>query len=163
MIYGFETDDEHVATGSLIVYCVWRSRDLKRYKVTPDVWSQVERFAKASAKRATTIPRFLEALKPKLMCGTISPKWMAVGIKGAIPMIETPDGLRIHVTADEGQREFLAPVIERADHKRVIDALYRETSWVILLVRDRLERERIVEKRFAAAFDDEAVEEATWT
>ncbi len=152
MIYGFDTDDEAATAAALLVYCVYRSRDQQRYKVSPDMWSQIERFAKASAKRATSIPRFLESFKPRLLCGTIAPKWMAVGVRGVIPMIETPDGLRIQVTADDEPREFLTAVIARADERTVLDRLYHETAWVILLVRDRLDRERPVEHRVAAAF-----------
>lgn len=159
MIYGFDCADEAAAVAALCVYVCWRSRDLRRYRVTPDVWSQVERFAKSAAKRAGSIPEFLERLKPRLMVGTLSPRWMAVGLKGAIPMVETADGLRIQVSAPEEQREFLTAVLERADHKAVLDRLSRETAWVILLVRDRLERERAVEGRFAAAFAaDDAME-----
>lgn len=161
MIYGFDTEDEAAATGALLVYAVWRSRDQKRFKVTPDVWSQVERFVKASAKRAETLPRFLEALKPRLSCGTIDPRWMRAGMAGEIPAVVTDDGVRLVVAAEDGQREFLAGVFGRADHGAALERLYRDTAWVILLVRDRLERERPVEARFAATVaegeDDGAV------
>lgn len=150
MLYGFDTSDGAAATGALLVYAVWRSRDMRRFKITPDVWGKIERFTKASAKRADSLPRFLEALKPRLLCDTVSPRWMAVGLAGEIPAVVTDDGVRLQVGAPEGQREFLAGVFERADHTATLDALYRETAYVVLLVRDRLERERPIETRFAA-------------
>lgn len=152
MQYGFDTDDPHAATAALLVYVVWRSRDPRRFAITPDVWARVERFAKGSAKRATSLPDFLERLKPRLVCGTLAPRWMAVGLAGEIPMVVTDEGYRIQVSAEGEQREFLARVIEDADAPAVLRRLSRETAWVILLVRDRLERERPVEQRFATAF-----------
>lgn len=156
--YGFDTHDRDVATAALLVYAVWRSRD-RRHKITPDVWGQNERFVKSAAKRAGSIPEFLERLKPKMSCATIHPKWMAVGMAGEIPMIVTDEGYRIQLGDDGERREFLARVIEEADHEAVLRKLRNETAYVILLVRDRLERERPIEQRFSAAFaadeDDE--------
>jgi hypothetical protein len=158
MIYGFDTDDEHAATGALLVYATWRSRDQARFRVTPDVWSQVERFVKASAKRAVTIPQFLELLKPRLSCGTLAPWAMQVGLRGPTPLLSMGSGQVLEVATPEDQREFMAGVMERADHRAVIDRLYRETAWIVLLVRDRLERERPIEaraQRIAAALEEE--------
>lgn len=153
MIYQFDTEDEHAATAALLLYCIWRSRDRKRFRIDPDLWSRIERFTKAAAKRAETLPRFIEALKPRLMCATINPRAMAVGVTGEIALIAAGDGAYIQPHAPEGQREFLTSVLERADHRQVLDRLYRETAWVVLLVRDRLEREKPIEARFETTLD----------
>jgi len=152
MIYGFDTDDLDAATGALLVYAVYRSRDMRRFKVTPDLWSQIERFVKAAAKRADTLPRFLEALKPRLACGTINPKWMEAGIRGALLLGEYATGERVAI-AGEPHREFLTGVLAQVEHRSVLTLLYRETAWIVLLVRDRLEREKPVETRFARDVD----------
>lgn len=163
MIYGFDTDDEAAATAALIVYATWRSRDRDRFRVTPDVWARVERFVKASAKRAETLPRFLEGLKSRLACATLDPRWMRAGLAGEIPAVVTEDGVRLVVVAEPEQREFLAGLFERADHAAALARLYQDTAWIVLLVRDRLERERPVEARFAAAAAAKAGEgESGW-
>lgn len=46
------------------------------------------------------------------------------------------------------RREFLTRVIDEADDEAVLDVAYRQTSYVVLLVRDRLERERPYEAEF---------------
>lgn len=155
MIYGFDTDDAAAATAALLVYATWRSRDTSRYRVTPDVWSQVERFTKAAAKRSTTLAAFIEALKPRFYAGTLSPRAMEAGIKGPVPLLALGSGAVLEVAAPEEQREFMVGVIERADQKAVLDRLYRETAWVVLLVRDRLERERPIESRVARMVQEE--------
>lgn len=150
MIYGFDTSDEPAATGALLVYAVYRSRDRRRYKVTPDIWEQIERFAKDSAKRSRSLPAFIETLKPRLHCGTVHPRWMAVGAPGDAPLIyhysETGTLKEaMQFAARPGQREFLTSIFERADARAVLRTLYGETAWIIMLVRDRLEREKPIE------------------
>lgn len=150
MRYGFDCDDETAATAALLVYATWRSRDVTRFRVTPDVWSQIERFTKASAKRARSIPEFLESLKPRVLAGTLSPRAMEAGVKGPVPLLSMGSGQVLEVAASDEQREFMVGVIERADQRAVLDRLYRQTAYIVLLVRDRLERERPVERRLTA-------------
>jgi hypothetical protein len=164
MIYGFETDDESAAVAALIVYVIWRSRDRAKFKITPDVWGQIERFVKDAAKRAQTIQDFIESLKKpgRMNAPTLQPRYMEVGAKGEIPMIAVvnDDGtLReaIQFGADRelGLREFGTRVIERANAPAVIRTAYRNTAWVVLLVRDRLERERPIEQQIETAIQGE--------
>lgn len=154
MIYGFDSDSRDAATAALLVYAIYRSRNRKRFRVTPDMWSQIERFVKASAKRATSLPRFIEALKPRMCCESIHPTAMAVGLSGTIRMIRTEAGELIQPHAEPEQREFLTRVLDGVEHKVVLDLLYRETSWIVLLVRDRLEREKPIENRFETELDE---------
>ncbi len=154
MIYGFDTDDQQAATAALLVYAVYRSRDLRRFKVTPDLWAQIERFVKSAAKRACSLPAFIESIKPRLLCGTIHPRWMQVGVVGVLPHIDAAGHLEYLQQADS--REFLTSVLAAADTKAVMSRLYKETAWVVLLVRDRLEREKPIESALTAAIGDAA-------
>lgn len=146
MIYNFDTDDTNAATAALLVYAIYRSRDLKRFKITPDLWAQIERFAKASAKRARDIPEFIEQLKPRLACATIHPRTMEAGIKG-LQAITNADGRTEYIQSGDS-REFLTGVLRECDPRNVLERLYKNTAWVVLLVRDRLERERPLESKW---------------
>src|SRR5690606_13660513 len=131
--YGFDTHSLTEATAALCVYAVWRSRDRARFRITPEVWSQAERFVKASAKRARNVPEFLEAVKPRFACGTIHPRAMAVGIKGT-PTLTTERGEILELgSAVEEQREFLTGVLARVNQRAVVDLLYKQTAYIILL------------------------------
>lgn len=154
-IYGFQTRDRDEATAALLVYVVWRSRDTARYKIMPDVWSQVERFVKASAKRSRDIGDWLESMKPRLYAGTLSPRAMEVGIKGAVPMLSLGGGAVLEVEAPEDRREFLMGVISRANEQVVIGHLYNHTSKIVLLVRTRLENEKPLESKVAKLIEQE--------
>lgn len=149
MIYNFDTDDHNSATAALIVYAIYRSRDKRRFKVSPEMWGQIERAVKAAAKRATNLPRFIDTLMPKLYCPSINPKWMEVGLKGGlISRQNSAGGTEFMEFAADDSREFLTKVLNGIEHQDVIDKLYKETTWIILLVRERLEREKPIEASF---------------
>jgi len=145
--YNFDTDDHTAATAALLVYAIYRSRDSKRFKVTPDMWGMIERAAKSASKRAGDLGDFIEKLKPKLHCPTIHPRWAKTIPDGLINMKMMPDGTVAQVE-DKGCRQFLTDVLQEVDHREVLDYLYRKTALVVLLVRDRLEREKPIETRF---------------
>lgn len=145
MIYSFDTDDDNEATAALLVYAVYRSRDVRRFKVSPDMWERIERFTKASAKRAKNIAQFLESLKPRLLCGTLHPRWMETGIKGLLPITDSAGHTNYIQSADS--REFLTGVIAMSNETLVLRKLYRETTLIILLVRQRLEVEKPIESK----------------
>lgn len=148
MYYGFETNDENAALGALLVYGIYRSRDIKRFKVTPDMWGIIERAVKSSAKRALDLHDFIEKLKPRLMCSTLKPKWMATdeeALLSPVTMAVNRETGEIIQKQDKGRRQFWVEILEQIDHQAVLDILYKKTSWVIALVRDRLERERPLE------------------
>jgi len=146
--YGFNTGDENAALGALLVYGIYRSRDVKRFKVTPDMWGVIERAVKSSAKRALNLHDFIERLKPRLMCSTLKPKWMATdeeALLSPVTMAVNRETGEIIQKQDKGRRQFWVEILEQIDHQAVLDILYKKTSWVIALVRDRLERERPLE------------------
>lgn len=112
MLLGFATESQVAAEAARLVYAVWRSRDVNRLRITPSIWGQVERQVKSCAKRAVTPAEFVEALKPRLSC----------------------DAVRIDLLPPEA--------LETGCAADVLRSLYRETGWVVVLVRERLERER---------------------
>lgn len=149
MYYGFDTSDESAAIGALLVYGIYRSRDQKRFKVTPDMWGIIERGVKSSAKRAMDLNDFIEKLKPKLRCSSIQPRWMWDGgqnIEATVSAINRETGEVIEI-ADQGRRKFWTRILEECDHQVVLGRLYQRTALIIALVRDRLERERPLEVR----------------
>jgi len=147
MIYNFDTNEEQYAISALLVYAVYRSRDKRKFKVTPEMWGQIDRFTKSSAKRARNLPQFIDALMPKLCCPSISPKWMQIGMQGRV--VDMGDGkfAEFNSTNTDG-REFLTSVLETELTGDVLNCLYKETTYIILLVRDRLEREKPIENTF---------------
>ncbi|MEG3070996.1 MAG: hypothetical protein RQM92_09480 [Candidatus Syntrophopropionicum ammoniitolerans] len=93
------------------------------------------------------MPEFIEKLKPKLACSSIKPKWAKTVPDGMPDMMSDGMGGLIELANDD-RRQFLTGVLRRANNRDVLDVLYNKTAYVILLVRERLERERPYEVRF---------------
>jgi hypothetical protein len=157
MYYNFDTSDPNAATAALLVYAIYRSRDAKRFKVTPEMWNTIERSVKSVAKRAEDLGEFIEKLKPKLACASIKPKWAKTLPDDVITMKVDPATGELMQVQDQGRRQFLTDVLEQVDHRAVLDILYKKAALVVLLVRDRLEREKPIEARFEAEDDVDAL------
>lgn len=142
MIYNFDTENEDLALASLLVYAIYQSRDKNKFKVTPDMWGIIERQVKSSSKRAITILDFLEKFKSKIKCSTIAPRYMRTSSNAEVLV---PDGHGGFISRREEKiNSFWTQEIEKADDKKVLNELYKHTNFVILLVRERLEREKIL-------------------
>ena len=144
MIYNFDTDSKPHAVASLLVYATYRSRDKKKFKVSPEMWGQIDRFTQSSAKRAKTIPEFIYQFSKKMSCPAINPKWVEVGVKGRL----FQSGASFIDIPQPDRSLFLTEVLFDADHKLVIKLLLKETQYIIMLVRDRLETEKPLESTF---------------
>ena len=150
MLFGFDTEDSTVAAGALLVYATYKSRDVKRGPSGYDMWEQIERFARRSAKRADNVSEFLAKFKPLMACGTLNPRFCKTGIAANNALIEE-DGSIIVKGEENERRDFMISITEspQEEQQKVVDCIYEQTQRIILLVRDRLEREKPLETDFA--------------
>lgn len=148
MLLGFNTESEVKAKAAFLVYVIYKSRDVKKGPSGLDMWGQIERFAKASAKRSECIDEFVNTFKRKMACSTINPYWMKNDFKAANAVM-SDDGNIIKFEENNG-RSFGLDIFEDEENgKEIINCLYSKTQTVILLVRDRIEREKMFEKEGA--------------
>ena len=89
-----------------------------------------------------------------MACETINPKWCESGSQ-VMAAIEDELG-NIVVSGDKG-RQFLTEIIEGGNDQEILYQLYRETARVIMLVRDRLEREKPIETKLEQIIESEEV------
>lgn len=141
MLLGFDTEDEIKAKAAFVVYVIYKSRDTKRGPSGLDMWGQIERFAKASAKRSDGIDDFVDAFKRKMACSTINPYWMKKD--GNATNAFFSDNNEIIVFKNDNMRSFGLDIFDDKDGKEIVDCLYNKTQIIILLVRDRIEREKL--------------------
>lgn len=161
MYYGFDTGNEHAGVAALLVYGVYRSRDVKKFKITPDMWGMIERAVKSSGKRALDVNDFVEKLKPKLHCSTIRPQFMSTNLDQISMMTNTETGEIIQIK-DQGKREFWVQLLENCEHGEVLKELYSHTALIIALVRDRIEREKPLEAKGLIKEEEEENEQIEW-
>jgi hypothetical protein len=78
-----------------------------------------------------------------MACDTINPRWTGAGVP-ASNAIMYPDGTVMARGGMEEKRDFMLPITEGSgeEQKAIVELLYEQTQRVVLLVRDRLEREK---------------------
>lgn len=158
MFYGFDSNNKDACLGALLVYGLYRSRDVKRFKVTPDMWGVISRAVSGCAFRSVDLWDFIEKMKPKLYVSELKPKWMKIGDNPIVSMFVDYDTGEIIQRSEnkEERREFWTELLETADHEAVLEILAKKTSLVVALVRDRLEREKPYEAELEHLSDDES-------
>lgn len=141
MYYGFMTKSEIKAKAALIIYAVYRSRVPSRAPSGLDMWAKIERFARSASKRAENMEQFLQMFKHKMGCETLNPRWLK-DIKSANAIMD--DSGSIMVFGGE-RRSFGVELFdtEPEEQREVVQTIYESTQTIILLVRDRLEREKL--------------------
>ncbi len=141
MLLGFNTENEIKAKAAMLVYVIYKSRDAKRGPSGLDMWGQIERFAKAAAKRSEGIDDFVNSFKRKIACSTINPYWMRNDISATNAAV-LKDGSIMSFVGD--LRVFGLEIFDDEENgKEIVECLYSKTQIVILLVRDRLEIEKV--------------------
>ena len=92
-----------------------------------------------------------------MACESINPKWCEVG-SDIMTAFQNEDGTIIMTGNDGKKREFLTEIIESGKDEEVLYQLYKETARVIMLVRDRLEREKPIETKLENIIEGEIIE-----
>lgn len=139
-IFNFDARNNNEATAALIIYTIYRSRNQEKFKVSTEMWGQIERFIKSSAKRSDDLYAFIESLRPRLHCEVLR-KANAATVVEATP-IATKDGTLMSLMY-EMNGAFLSTMINHlTDHDEVLNLLMNKTTYIVMLVRDRIELEK---------------------
>lgn len=77
-----------------------------------------------------------------MACATINPRWCTTEVIAQNARVNA-DG-SIIVLHEENARDFMTSVTEapQEEQEKIVEAIYEQTQRIILLVRDRLEREK---------------------
>lgn len=143
MLYDFDTNVQEEAIASLIIYSIYKSRDINKFKVTPDMWGIIERSVKSCATSSANLKSFIECLKNKLHCSTIKINTFALNTPMEEILIEIEEGHLIGKVPTKDFRFLKLIDGSTADVKEVLKCLKNYTTFLILLVRSRLEMDKM--------------------
>lgn len=143
MLYGFDTDIQEEAIASLIIYSIYKSRDINKFKVTPDMWGVIERSVKSCATSSANLKSFIECLKIKLHCSTIKISTFSLNTPMDEIVIDIGEGHLIGKTPTKDFRFLKLLDGSVVDVKNVLKCLKNYTTFLILLVRNRLEIDKM--------------------
>jgi hypothetical protein len=154
--YGFQTENEERAIAALLVYGVYKSRDVSKFKTSRSWWGTVQDAVRSSATMANgDLFEFVQRLQAKLKCPAIKPYYMATA-SNIVTSAVLPTGELVELK-EQGRNLLWSELVEEADHEAVLEHLERKTGSVISLVQHRIEREKALYER--GIIDVEEVEE----
>lgn len=142
MIYGFDTDEKERAIAAQVIYSVYKSRNIDRFRVSTKMWEQITNFSKLSAKKAGNLAEFIERFRKPMCCEALKPAHCVTDKTSAVKMMD--DGSVFE--SGEDSRQFLTSILEKSNQKKVIALIIDETAFIIMLVRERLEAEKLTNK-----------------
>jgi hypothetical protein len=142
MIYNFDTEEKSRAIAALLVYAIYRSRDTERFTVSTKMWDQITNFSKLAAKKSSNLAEFIELFKKPMRCDALKPKYCVTGNSKHLMILKEGE---LFESGTE-RREFITSLLEQANETKVLSLIINETSFIIMLVRERLESEKIAKQ-----------------
>lgn len=89
-----------------------------------------------------------------MACEAINPKWCESN-SNVMTAIQNELGEIIIEGDNQKGRQFLTEILESGKDQEILHQLYKETARVIMLVRDRLEREKPIETKLEQIIESE--------
>ena len=132
MYYNFDTDDLTRAKAALLLYALYRSRDKQSSLNGVETWTRFTTYIQAACLKSSTTAEFVQAFARKARVGSIKPRYLDTG--DPVPL---PDGELIQA---EGVHDYRTGIIE---DDTLLPILSRENVYLTLLVRERIQRERL--------------------
>lgn len=90
-----------------------------------------------------------------MACETINPKWCDSGSEVMTAIQDELGNIIVSGNQDGEKRQFLTEILESGKDQEILYQLYKETARVIMLVRDRLEREKPIEAKLELIVEGE--------
>lgn len=132
MYYNFDTEDLTRAKAALLLYAMYRSRDKQSSLNGVDTWKRFTAYIRGACLKSSTTAEFVQAFCKKAQVGAIVPKYLDDDQPVMLPGGE--------MIATEGVHDYRSSII--ADDS-LLPVLNRESMYLTLLVRERIQRERL--------------------
>lgn len=132
MYYNFDTDDLTRAKAALLLYAMYRSRDKQSSLNGVDTWTRFTAYIQGACLKSSTTAEFVQAFCKKARVSAIKPRYLDTG-----DPVRMPGGEMIEA---EGVHDYRTGIVE---DNSLLPVLNRENVYLTLLVRERIQRERL--------------------
>lgn len=133
MLYQFSTDSLKHAKSALLLYAMYRSRDKSSALNGVDTWNRFAAYIRAASLRSHTTAGFVQEFCRKAKIGSVRPKYLSTGE----PVLMRDSGELIDAA---GVYDYRLDVME---DDTILPLLSEESMYLIMLVRERLQREKM--------------------
>lgn len=136
MYYNFNTKSLSKAKAALLLYAMYKSRDMNSPLNGLETWTRAESFCKGACLKSSTTSEFVTKFKEMAKVGAIKPYYLADDRDGE-NIVSLPDG---SVVSGENFKNFQISIIEDNEIRKVIE---KEYPLIVMLVRERIQREKM--------------------
>lgn len=132
MVYNFQTDDLKRARAALILYAMYRSRESNSSLNGVDTWPRFSSYVKAACIKSNNMAQFVQEFCRKANVASIKPKYLNTG-----DPVQMSDGSMIAI---DGINNFHMEIVE---DDSLLNIISNETVYLGMLVRERIQREKL--------------------
>ncbi len=143
MLYQFDTESLKHARAALLLYAMYRSRESTSPLNGLETWERFQTFTRGAWLKASTTAEFVQAFCRKAKINSVKPRYLRTD--DAVPMPGTGELIESASVANY-QLDIIAD-------NSLLDLYATESIYLIMLVRERIQREKMYQKE--AGTDDE--------
>lgn len=140
----FNTDSVSHARAALILYAMYKSRDKNSALNGVETWNRFGNFMRAASLKSTTTAEFVQEFCHKAKIQSIKPRYL--GTDDPVIMPETGE-----LILSDSVKDYKLDILE---DNTLLKLFERESQYLIILVRERIQREKI-----EGVTDDEEIED----
>lgn len=134
MQFGFNTESVNHGKAALLLYAMYRSRELSSSLKGLETWERCSRFIRGAVLKASTVAEFVQQFCKMADVQTIKPHYLKTD-----GLVEIDDiGTLAQV---DGLYNYQ---LELFENQEILDLFNNESMYLIMLVRERIQREREV-------------------
>lgn len=132
MYYNFNTQSVRHAKAALLLYAMYKSRDANSSLNGIDTWTRFTAYIRGACLKSDTTAQFVQNFCRKAQVGSIKPKYLDSGEPVALATGEFVSASGVH--------DYRTDIIE---DDGLLDVLSKEGVYLTLLVRERIQREKL--------------------
>ena len=132
MYYNFNTQSVRHARAALLLYAMYKSRDANSSLNGIDTWTRFTAYIRGACLKSDTTAQFVQNFCRKAQVGSIKPKYLDSGEPVALATGEFVSASGVH--------DYRTDIIE---DDGLLDVLSKECVYLTLLVRERIQREKL--------------------
>ena len=135
MYYNFDTDKLDRAKAALLLYGLYRSRDSSSSLTGMETWTRFQSYVRAACIKSDTIGGFIQQFCRKAGITSIKPAYFDTGDPVQVPGQD-------YLVRVDGVRDYRLGILGDDSLLRIIND---ETLYLIMLIRERIQREKLIE------------------
>ena len=139
MLYKFNTDSVKHASAALLLYAMYRSRNKNSPLNGLETWDRFNSFIRGACLKSSTTAEFMQKFCRAAKIDSVKPSYLSTGEPVMIPVTG-------ELIVSESIKDYRLPLIEDNSLLRIFAD---ESIYLCMLVRDRIQREKMEYKEDA--------------